>query len=114
MQVVIGVNNAEKPPELKDLQSVTPQEELLAVFYALGENIKAGLSDADIKAWGKLFRTALFTFKVLRDPEAKEFATIGLRQEAAAKFHAVAYTPIQWIYKIVQMKGTVKPSRAIA
>ena len=44
------------------------------------------------------------TFKVLRDPDAREFATLGLRQEAAAKYFAVAYTPIQWIYKIVQMK----------
>ena len=46
----------------------------------------------------------MLTFKVLRDPDAKEFATIGLRQEAAAKYIAVSYTPIQWIYKIVQMK----------
>ena len=104
MKVVIGVNSAEKPPALKDLTSVTPQEEILAIYYALGGNIKAGLSDSDIKAWGKFFRTTLFTFKVLRDPEAKEFATIGLRQQAAHLFHAVAYTPIQWIYKIVQMK----------
>ena len=97
-------NSAEKPPELKELTAVTPQEEIIAVYFAMAKNIKAGMSDSDIKAWGKFFRTTLFTLKVLRDPEAKEFATIGLRQEAVAKYFAVAYTPIQWIYKIVQMK----------
>jgi len=84
--------------------AVTLQEELLAPYFALANNIKAGLSQSDIAAWSKFFRTAVMTFKVLRDPDAREFATLGLRQEAAAKYFAVAYTPIQWIYKIVQMK----------
>ena len=104
MKVVVAAASAEQPPDIKNLCSVTPQEEILAPYFALANNIKAGLCASDISAWSTFFRTTLFTFKVLRDADAKEFATLGLRQEAAAKYFAVAYTPIQWIYKIVQMK----------
>ena len=104
MKVVVAVTHAEKPPELNRLMAVTPQEEILAPYIALADNIKAGLCDSDIEAWNTFFRTTLFTFKVLHDADAKEFATLGLRQEAAAKYFAVAYTPIQWIHKIVQIK----------
>ena len=104
MKVLVAATSAEQPPGLKNLCSVTPQEEILAPYFALADNIKAGLCKSDITAWSTFFRTTLFTFKVLRDPDAKEFATIGLRQEAAAKYFAVAYTPIQWIYKIVQVQ----------
>ena len=90
------------PHGFKNLCSITPQEEILAPYFALANNIKPGLCDSDITAWITFFRATLFTYKVMRDPDAKEFATIRLRQEAAAKYFAVAYTPIQWIYKIVQ------------
>ena len=98
MKVFIAVTHAEKPPELKNLMVVTPQEEILAPYFALADNIKAGLCDSDIEAWNTFFRTTLFTFKVLRNADAKEFATLELQQEAAAKYFAVAYTPTQCIY----------------
>ena len=104
MKVVIAVATADNPPELNNLTAITPQEELLAPYLALAANIKTGLTESDIQAWGTFFRTCQITFKVLRDNDSKEFETLNHRQEAAAKFVTVGYTPIQWVYKIVQMK----------
>ena len=106
MKIVVAVNSADSPPDLCNftLSGMTPQEEILAPYVALANNIKAGLTESDIRAWGIFFRTCQMTFKVLRDNDAKEFETLNHRQEAAAKYMAVAYTPVQWVFKLAQMK----------
>ena len=87
------------------LQAVTPQEEILAPYLALANEMKAGrLAQSDVDAWVKFFRTVLFTFKVLPTHLDKEFETIAIRQQAAARYFTISYTPVQWVCKIIQMK----------
>ena len=87
------------------LQAASPQEELLAPFLALGHAVLSqNVANSDAQKWLSWMQTTLFTFKLLPTREAKEFETITIRQKAAHKYQMISYTPVQWVYKIMQMK----------
>ena len=62
------------------------------------------LANSDAQKWLQWFQTARFTFKLLPTKEAREFETIAIRQRAAHLYSMISYTPVQWVYKIIQMK----------
>jgi hypothetical protein len=86
------------------LQAVSPQEQIVAVYWALAAAVIKGITLDDVEKWKKHLLTAVFTFKVLQTDEEKEFETIRIRQIAAHTFAAITYTPLQWVCKIVQLK----------
>ena len=87
------------------LQAVSPQEEVIAPLFALGQALKSkSIAGSDAQKWRECFSSALLTFKLLETKEEKEFETIKMRQEAAHKFVMISYTPVQWVYKINQMQ----------
>ena len=97
MKIVVAADSAEGSLRAMmtkgALQAVTPLEEILAPYLALANDMTAGrLAPSDVAAWLTFFRTALFTFKVLPTQDDKEFATIGIRQQAAARFFTISPT----------------------
>ena len=52
----------------------------------------------------KLLLTTLVTVKVIKTSEEREFETIKQRQKATLKHTASSYTPVQWVWKVMQMK----------
>ena len=87
------------------LQAVSPQEEVIAPLYALGQALTSkSIAGSDAQKWRDCFSSALLTFKHLATKEEKEFETIRMRQEAAHRFVMISYTPVQWVYKINQMQ----------
>ena len=97
-----GVN----PMEHKGaLQAVSPQEEVIAPLYALGQALKSkSIAGSDVQKWRDCFSSTLLTFKHLETKEEKEFETIKIRQATAHRFVMISYTPVQWVYKINQMQ----------
>ena len=105
--VVVCVDDVNQNPlEHKGaLQAASPQEELLAPIFTLGHAVLSeNVANSDAQKWLSWMQTTLFTFKLLPTREAKEFETITIRQKAAHKYHMISYTPVQWVYKIMQMK----------
>ena len=107
LELTIAVSHGDVNPmsERGSLAAVTPQEEVLAPLWALGTLIETNKIDAaDAAKWMTLFLTALVTFKVIKTSEEREFETIKQRQKAALKHTAISYTPVQWVWKVMQMK----------
>lgn len=115
IKVVVAVDSAKaKPMGSKGAwQAVSPQEQIIAVYWALATAIVRGLTREDIEKWNKHLLSAVFTFKILPTDEDKEFETIAIRQMAAHTFTAITYTPVQWVCKIVQLKETREANPAI-
>ena len=100
LELTIAVSHGDVNPmsERGNLQAVTPQE-------ALGTLIETNKIDAtDAAKWKKFFLTALLTFKLITTSEEREFETIKQRQKATQKHVAISYTPVQWCWKLMQMK----------
>ena len=107
LELTIAVSHGDVDPmsERGSLAAVTPQEEVLAPLWALGTLIETNKIDAvDAAKWMKLFLTTLVTFKVIKTSEEREFETIKQRQKATLKHTAISYTPVQWVWKVMQMK----------
>ena len=105
--IVVCIDNTRADPMAHKggLRAATPQEELLAPIFALGQACVANsLANSDAQKWLQWFQTARFTFKLLPTKEAREFETIAIRQRAAHLYSMISYTPVQWVYKIIQMK----------
>ena len=93
-------------PAIGSVMAMTPQEQIWAVFWALGSALKKGtMAESDVAAWRKFFCTSLFTWKVLPSPDDQDFETIKIRQEAALTFATISYTPVLWVCKVMQMKA---------
>ena len=87
------------------LQAVSPQEEVIAPLFALGQALKSkSIAGSDEQKWRECFSSALLTFKLFETKEEREFETMKIRQEAAHKYVMISYTPVQWVYKINQMQ----------
>ena len=107
LELTIAVSHGDVNPmnERGSLAAATPQEEVLAPMWALGTLIETNKIDAaDAAKWEKLFLTTLVTFKVIKTSEEREFETIKQRQKATLKHTAISYTPVQWVWKVMQMK----------
>jgi len=107
LELTIAVSNGDVNPmgERGALEAVTPQEEVLAPQWALGHLIQTNKIDAaDAEKWKKFYLTALLTFKLIKTSEEREFETIKQRQKATLKHLAISYTPVQWVWKVMQMK----------
>ena len=93
-------------PAIGSVMAMTPQEQVLAPYWALGAALKKGtVAESDVEAWRKFFCTTLFTWKVLPSTDDQDFETIGIRQEAALTYNVISYTPVQWVCKVMQMKS---------
>ena len=107
LHIVVALDDVQANPLDKKgaLQAVSPQEEVLAPYYALGTAVKnKAIAKSDADKWKLFMSTAVFTFKLLPGKEQKEFETIQIRQKTAHLHTLVAYTPVQWVYNILQMK----------
>ena len=107
LHIVVALDDVKANPlEQKGaLQAVSPQEEVLAPYYALGTAVKKKtIAKSDADKWKLFMTTILVTFKLLPGKEQKEFETIRIRQKTVHLYTLVAYTPVQWVYKILQMK----------
>ena len=107
IELTIGVEGNSSPATQRgSLKAVTPQEEIFAVYWALGSQLEAdSLTQADVEMWRSLLLTCQATFKILKNEEAREFESIAIRQAAHNRFTAIVYTPVQWVCKIVQMRN---------
>ena len=107
LQIVVALDDVKANPlENKGaLQAVSPQEEVLAVYFALGTAVKnKTIAKSDADKWKLFMATTLVTFKLLPGKEQKEFETIQIRQKTAHLHTLISYTPVQWVYNILQMK----------
>lgn len=106
IKLIVGVDGSTSPDEQRGaLKAVSPQEEVLAPYWALGSLLQAGkVTDSDAAMWTRAFATVVVTFKMLKTEEAREFETILIRQAMHHQFQAIVYTPVQWVCKIMQMK----------
>ena len=104
--VVCAGNVDQNPMEHKGaLQAASPQEELLAPIFALGQACRSNnVANSDAEKWLHWLHTARFTCKLLPTKEANEFETIAIRQTVAHMYVIISYTHVQWVYKIIQMK----------
>ena len=74
IEVTIGMDSKDHSPSTMkgSLKAMTPQEDIIAAYWALGDQMQSGhLTADDVARWTKLFRTAVFTFKVLPTNEDK-------------------------------------------
>ena len=107
LNIVVALDDVKANPlEQKGaLQAVSPQEEVLAPYYALGTAVKnKAIAKSDADKWKLFMTTTLVTFKLLPGKEQKEFETIQIRQKTAHLHTLISYTPVQWVYNILQMK----------
>ena len=106
IKLTVAVDGSTSPANQRGaLKAVTPQEEILAPYWALGALLHdKKISDSDAEMWKRLFLTTQVTFKLLKGDEDREFETMLIRQAGHHRFQAIVYTPVQWVCKIVQMK----------
>ena len=115
IKLYVAIDSAKASPMTAKgaLQAVSPQEQIVAVYWALAEAVVKGMTADDVEKWKKHLLTAVFTFKVLASDEDKDFETIAIRQLAAHTFAAITYTPVQWVCKIVQLKESRESNPSI-
>jgi hypothetical protein len=54
--------------------------------------------------WTRFFRTTTICFRVVATSAQKEMITLQERMDHCINYASLAYTPVQWVYKIIQFK----------
>jgi hypothetical protein len=87
------------------LKIVSPLEDVQAVWWALNTDMRApDWTAAKRDKWLKLLLTAKFTFQYLPTQQEQEMVTLQQREDHSIDYHAMTYTPIQWVYKVISVK----------
>ncbi len=112
LTLTVGMTSLKENPLIMigSLKCVSPAEMLHAPYIALSTLAERGLTESDVEEWTHLFLTTKLKFMLLPSDEDKEFRTMQERMDHAILYQCVTYAPVQWVYKIIQMKASRESS----
>ncbi len=101
-QLVVALSQKDEDPSqsLGAWRRVSPDEPIFAAISAVAEQIRAGIDDATLLIWRKMFLCVSVRFEHLPTEEARHFRAHNLRQAVVADYDSMAHSDIQQCFSL--------------
>ncbi len=101
-QIVVALSQKSEDPSqsLGAWRRVSPDEPVFAAISMVAEQIRAGVDDATLHIWRKMFLCVSVRFEHLPTEEARHFRAHNLRQSVVADYDSMAHTDVQQCFSL--------------